>query len=33
VYVAHVPRAMKVFEENRTVTLDGEEKIIYEGTI
>jgi pyruvate kinase len=33
VYVAHVPDAMNVFEENRTVTLDGKEKIIYEGTI
>jgi pyruvate kinase len=33
VYVAHVPNAMGVFEENHTVTLDGEEKIIYEGTI
>ncbi|MDR3123682.1 MAG: pyruvate kinase, partial [Treponema sp.] len=33
VYVAQVHNAMKVFEENRTVTLDGEEKIIYEGTI
>jgi pyruvate kinase len=33
VYVAHVPDAMNVFEDNRTVTLDGEEKNIYEGTI
>jgi pyruvate kinase len=33
VYVAHVPNAMKAFEENGVVTLDGEEKIIYEGTI
>jgi pyruvate kinase len=33
VYVAHVPKAMNIFEENGVVTLDGEEKIIYEGTI
>jgi pyruvate kinase len=33
VYVAHVLDAMNIFEENRTVTLDGAEKIIYEGTI
>jgi pyruvate kinase len=33
VYVAHVPNAMSVLEENGTLTLDGEEKIIYEGTI
>ena len=32
-YVAHVRNAMTVFEENGVVTLDGEEKIIYEGTI
>jgi pyruvate kinase len=33
VYVAHVPNAMNLFEENGVVTLDGEEKIIYEGTV
>jgi pyruvate kinase len=33
VCVAHVHNAMSVFEANRTVTLDGEEKIIYEGTV
>jgi pyruvate kinase len=33
VYVAHVPNAMGIFEENGAVTLDGEEKIIYEGTV
>jgi pyruvate kinase len=33
VYVAHVPKAMSAFEANSVVTLDGEEKIIYEGTI
>ncbi|MDR0877958.1 MAG: pyruvate kinase [Treponema sp.] len=33
VYVAHVPDAMELFEENRTVTLDGAEKMIYEGTL
>jgi pyruvate kinase len=33
VYVAHVPDAMNIFEENGAVTLDGEEKNIYEGTI
>jgi pyruvate kinase len=33
VYVAHVPNAMSIFEENGSVTLDGEEKIIYEGTV
>jgi pyruvate kinase len=33
VYVAHVPGAMNLLEENHTVTLDGEEKNIYEGTI
>jgi pyruvate kinase len=33
VYVAQVPGAMKRLEENLTVTLDGAEKIIYEGTL
>jgi pyruvate kinase len=33
VYVAHVPGAMSLLEENHTVTLDGEEKNIYEGTV
>jgi phosphohistidine swiveling domain-containing protein len=33
VYVAHVSDAMNLFEENGAVTLDGEEKNIYEGTI
>jgi pyruvate kinase len=33
VYVAHVRNAMSTFEENGAVTLDGEEKIVYEGTI
>jgi pyruvate kinase len=33
VYVAHVPDAMNLFEDNGAVTLDGEEKNIYEGTI
>jgi pyruvate kinase len=33
VYVAQVDGAMKRFEEHLTVTIDGEEKIIYEGRI
>jgi pyruvate kinase len=33
VYVAQVAGAMKRLEENLTVTLDGAEKIIYEGTL
>jgi pyruvate kinase len=33
VYVANVPNAMQLFEENRIVTLDGTEKMIYEGTL
>ncbi|AEF83567.1 pyruvate kinase [Treponema primitia ZAS-2] len=33
VYVAQVPGAMNLFEENSTVTLDGAEKLIYEGTL
>jgi pyruvate kinase len=33
VYVAQVSGAMKRLEENLTVTLDGAEKIIYEGTL
>jgi pyruvate kinase len=33
VYVAQVPDAMNLFEENSTVTLDGVEKLIYEGTL
>jgi pyruvate kinase len=33
VYVAQVQGAMKRLEENLTVTLDGTEKIIYEGTL
>jgi len=32
VYVSQVPRAMASFEDNLTVTLDGKEKLIYEGT-
>jgi pyruvate kinase len=32
VYVSQVPRAMTSFEDNLTVTLDGKEKLIYEGT-
>jgi pyruvate kinase len=33
VYVAHISDAMNLFEENGAVTLGGEEKNIYEGTI
>jgi pyruvate kinase len=33
VYVSQVSGAMRRFEENLTVTLDGAEKIIYEGTL
>jgi pyruvate kinase len=33
VYVAHVDGAMKKLEENLTVTLDGTEKIVYEGNL
>jgi pyruvate kinase len=32
-YVAQVPNAMYLFEENSVVTLDGDEKIVYEGTV
>ncbi|MDR1893949.1 MAG: pyruvate kinase [Spirochaetales bacterium] len=31
VVIAHVQRALQLFEENITVTLDGGEKLIYEG--
>jgi pyruvate kinase len=33
VYVAHVPDAMDRFEQNSTVTLDGAEKLVYEGAL
>jgi pyruvate kinase len=33
VYISQVPRAMELFEDHITVTLDGEEMIIYEGTL
>jgi pyruvate kinase len=33
VYVAHVEGAVKNLEEHLTVTLDGAEKIVYEGSL
>jgi pyruvate kinase len=33
VYISQVPQALDFFEDHITVTLDGEEKIIYEGTL
>jgi len=31
VYVSQVSRAMELFEDNLTITLDGKEKLVYEG--
>ena len=33
VYVSQLEHAMEVFEENLTVTLDGNEKLVYEGSL
>ena len=33
VYVSQVPQALNRFEEHITVTLDGNEKLIYEGAL
>lgn len=33
VYVSQVPQALSTFEEHSTVTLDGAEKLIYEGAL
>jgi hypothetical protein len=33
VWVSQVPGAMRILEPGLTITVDGREKIVYEGTI
>jgi pyruvate kinase len=33
VYVGEVPNAMQIFENDTTVTIDGAERVVYEGTV